>query len=312
MTWKAHGLTFFLFRAIKTVTVTRRDCRKADASCRQATSAKDSAPRKPNLSIRTRASRRISPHAGRPVRKLSEHVARELMIRIVRQEFPEGQPLPHEMELCLEYTASRVVIREAKKHLQALGMVCSRKKFGSFVTPSLQWNYFNHELFDIYMRCGAQTDKSMEDYYALRQFIEPPLAANVARRHSPEFERNLQDLLQEMEQALNPKDRERWLTADLAFHIAFYQESQNILALPLANLMRPMFLRGFALGQGWDANLVKHQELARAVLNHDPEQALHYAHIIVLSGYREYTQLSLPARGGEEERSLPALTAISV
>ena len=225
--------------------------------------------------------------------ELSEKVAREIMARIVRREFSEEQPFPHEVDLCTEYGVSRVVIREAKKHLQALGMLQSRKKYGSVIMPTQNWNYFDQDLFAICSQDSEQANESMENYFMFRQSIEPPLAATVAKRHSPEFEERLRTNLGRMKEALDTRNEDLWLDADLKFHIEIYTESRNILALPLANLMRPLFLRGFAVGHdAWAGNWAKHADLTQAIMDGDAEQALHYTHIIVRQGHMDYKRLA--------------------
>ena len=223
--------------------------------------------------------------------ELSKTVARDMMVRIIGQEFGGGQGLPNEADLCASYGVSRVVIREAKKHLQALGMVQSRKKTGSSITPRINWNFFNQDLFDAYMQHSGRAHEHMEDYFALRLLIEPHLAVQVAERHSPDFLRTMHDMLRDMREALETADSEKWLRADLAFHINIYLESQNVLVLPLANLMRPMFLLAFsAVRQAWPVSLIKHQQLAEALRARDADLAAHYARLIVSSSHEDYLE----------------------
>ncbi len=224
--------------------------------------------------------------------ELSETLTREIMLRIVNNEFGEEQPFPHEMTLCAEYNVSRVVVREAKKQLQALGMVQSRKKYGSVITPRLDWNYFNQDLFSLCIQYGEHAGTAMQDYFMFRECIEPPLAARVAEKHSDAFETRLLGHLRDMEALLNEENRKPWLIADLHFHVELYQESRNLLALPLANLMRPLFLRGFEAGLDiGESNLDTHRALAEAILDRDPVQAFHFAHILVRRGSKNYLRL---------------------
>lgn len=233
--------------------------------------------------------------------ELSKTVAHDMMVRIIGQEFDEDQAFPNEADLCSHYGVSRVVIREAKKRLQALGMVHSRKKTGSLITPRINWNFFNQDLFDVYMQHSGRAHEHMEDYFSLRLLIEPHLAAQVAQEHSPKFEQTLNTLLQEMHEALEVMDHDRWLQADLNFHVGLYQESGNMLVLPMANLMRPLFVRGFnAPRDTWSASLLKHRQLAEAILSHDAEQAFHYARLIVRNGREDYLVAREQALSGRQ------------
>lgn len=221
--------------------------------------------------------------------ELSKTVAHDIMVRIIGREFDNAQSFPNEAELCAHYGVSRVVIREAKKRLQALGMVQSRKKTGSFIMPRINWNFFNRDLFDVYMEHSGRAAEHMEDYFALRLLIEPHLAAQVALRHSPEFLQALQTSVDEMGEAVATADNEKWLRADMAFHIHIYLESQNVLVLPLANLMQPLFLHSFsAVWRGWPVSLIKHRQLLEAITNRDADQAFHFGRLIVSSSHEDY------------------------
>ncbi len=226
--------------------------------------------------------------------ELSNRVARDMMVRIIK-EGRDNQPLANEAESCSAYGVSRVVIREAKKRLQALGMVQSRKKTGSHITARINWNFFNQELFDVYLEHSGRAGAHMEDYFTMRLLIEPHLAAQVATTHSPEFARHISEIIKDMTDALDDGDDDKWLRSDLAFHIALYQESGNMLVLPLANLMRPLFLRGFASAHAaWPASLVKHRQLTEAILDNDADQAFHYTRLIIRGGHEDYLAFGEP------------------
>ena len=226
--------------------------------------------------------------------ELSNRVAHDMMVRIIR-EGQESQPLPNEAELCEAYGVSRVVVREAKKRLQALGMVLSRKKTGSHITARINWNFFNQDLFDVYLEHSGRASAHMEDYFTMRLLIEPHLAAQVATSHSPEFAEYISRIIQDMTEALDNSDDDKWLRSDLAYHIALYQESGSVLVLPLANLMRPLFLRGFASAHAaWPASLIKHRQLTEAILDNDADQAFHYARMIIRGGHEDYLAYGEP------------------
>jgi DNA-binding FadR family transcriptional regulator len=221
--------------------------------------------------------------------ELSNTIARDLMARICRQEFRSGRDFPNEAELCLHYNVSRVVIREAKKRLQALGMVHCRKKTGTSVTPRLNWNFFNRDLSATYMEHSGRAQEYMDDYYELRLMIEPGLAARVAEHHACGLVSRLRELVGDMAAALAAADAEAWLRADSAFQIGLYQESGNMLVLPIANVMWPMFLRGVSAGaQDWPESLLEHEKVVQAIADHDAAQAHRLVHAIIARAHSRY------------------------
>lgn len=65
---------------------------------------------------------------------LSSIVARDIAERIENGEYPIGERIPIEAQLCDIYNVSRTVVREAIAHLRSEGLVESRQGVGVFVS----------------------------------------------------------------------------------------------------------------------------------------------------------------------------------
>lgn len=76
-------------------------------------------------------------------------VARDLMAGIGSGLFPVGSVLPTELELCVQYQASRNTIRAALKELQELGLVSRKKKTGTRVEASSPQGGYRHSLASV-------------------------------------------------------------------------------------------------------------------------------------------------------------------
>ena len=216
---------------------------------------------------------------------LSNNLARLLMRRIIGGEYPAGSLLPKEAELCEEHCCSRVVVREAKKRLQTLGMVQPLKHAGSYILSQQEWNFFSPELFGMYLESGDDVAAQIENFYALRLLLEPELSAEVALRHSPAFVTDMQAILERLEKAhTNPSSNEL-LMIDLDFHMRIYQESQNILFMPLAKLMRPFFLFSFHHARSeWTMGFAEHREVTEAITGNNPEEARTFTATLIRNG----------------------------
>ena len=68
-------------------------------------------------------------------------IATSIRERIVGGEWPAGQKLPTESDLCREYVASRQTIRRAKEYLIREGLLKSIQGSGCFVTRVDLWDY---------------------------------------------------------------------------------------------------------------------------------------------------------------------------
>jgi DNA-binding GntR family transcriptional regulator len=68
---------------------------------------------------------------------LHEQVRWDLLERIRRNEFPRGDPIPNEAQLCDHYKVSRITIRRAIGDLCADGVLYRRHGIGTFVVDAV-------------------------------------------------------------------------------------------------------------------------------------------------------------------------------
>lgn len=62
-----------------------------------------------------------------------ETIAEDIQKRIQSGEYPADEKLPQEMELCRQYDASRITIREALDLLVNRGLITRRRGAGTYV-----------------------------------------------------------------------------------------------------------------------------------------------------------------------------------
>lgn len=221
--------------------------------------------------------------------ELSKSIAHDLMIHIVSGTYRRGESFPKESELCVEYNVSRVVIREAKKRLQTLGMLQTKKKAGSTVMPKMMWNFFNQDLFSLYLEYSNDFEQQMDSYYTLRRLLEPEITASVALRSSQQDIDYLKEKVDILRWAYQNQDASALNQADLDFHLKIYEASNNILVYPLANLMIPLFLKSFSVTMvEWEMGLAEHVAVFDAISTHNAEAARRAALEIVEAGYNRF------------------------
>ncbi len=113
-------------------------------------------------------------------------IVNDILSKVVNRVYPAGQQLPIEADLCEEYNASRVTIRESLKKLQAMGVVSIKQGKGSYVKEvglgyfmKPMFNLINFDAFDVtsiydarlYIEIGtcrlAALNRTAEDLEAL-------------------------------------------------------------------------------------------------------------------------------------------------
>lgn len=162
--------------------------------------------------------------ASIPRQNLTHQLTHDLGIAIVSGEYPIGEGLPSEADLCVKYDVSRSSTREAVKMLSAKGLITSRPKQGIKVMPESQWNMFDIDV--LHWILSSKTSLSLlKEFTQMRLALEPEAAALAAKNASAEQIDHLGIALQRMREAeLGLEDP---LEADILFHANILCSSNN-------------------------------------------------------------------------------------
>ncbi len=181
-------------------------------------------------------------------RALYEEVAELLRQRIFRRELEPGSWID-ELKIAEEYGISRTPLREALKVLAAEGLVTMKVRRGAYVTEV--------------------SEKDLADVYHLLSLLESDAAGVVAQRATPAQRAELQALHQELEAAVN--DRDRFFTVNEQFHMRLLEMADNRFREQMvADLRKVMKLNRhnslFKTGR-IDESLAEHRAIMSALLS---------------------------------------------
>jgi DNA-binding FadR family transcriptional regulator len=168
---------------------------------------------------------------------LATQITRQLILGILRGDFQPGADLPSEDRLSQEFGVSRPVVREAVKHLAALGLVESRQGRQTRVGQYEAWNHFAPEILSARREIGAVEDVLLE-LLELRRMIEVEAAALAAVRASPADLEAMEAALDDLDVAL--EDARRFTQGDIAFHDTILRATRNHLVPRLFDVLRPL------------------------------------------------------------------------
>jgi len=176
-------------------------------------------------------------------RKVSAIVAQQLISAIKDGMFPIGSKLPSEFELAEQMGVSRPSIREALSALQAVGLIASRPGSGNYVlkVPSSEEEQDAPHLIENEAGCLEVMEA--------RAILEPPVAAYVAREHSPSEVAALRAVLAQMREEACKGEFVSYFEADKAFHRGLVDAAHNHLIteaiVPLVDTMDQRLYREF-------------------------------------------------------------------
>jgi DNA-binding FadR family transcriptional regulator len=206
--------------------------------------------------------------------RLHQSLARNLGIAIVSGEFAPGDAFGGEIEQSEARGVSRTAYREAMRILTAKGLLESRPKAGTHVTPRQRWNLLDPDVLE-WMFSGKPDERFIHDLFELRGVIEPVAAELAAIRHDA-------DDLARMDRGLAGMRRHGLATAegqaaDQDFHVALLAATRNealaSLATSVAAAVRWTTRFKHAGGKRPHDPLPEHQALRDAIATREPAHA---------------------------------------
>lgn len=170
------------------------------------------------------------PSRDEPSLRIHQAVARDLGVAIVSGRYQPGDSFIGEIEYAEQLQVSRTAYREAIRILTAKGLLESRPKAGTRVTPRTRWNLLDPDIL-AWMFAGEPDEAFIRDLFELRAIIEPAAAALAAERRSDAQLEDLGAALEAMQR--HGLATEEGRAADQQFHRVLLQASHNE---PLATL----------------------------------------------------------------------------
>jgi DNA-binding FadR family transcriptional regulator len=156
--------------------------------------------------------------------RLHGAIARQIGIQIVSGAYQPGDLLDTEIAFSEQLKVSRSAYREAMRILSAKGLVESRPKTGTRVSPRPNWHLLDPEVLAWFFE-SEPSPEFLSGIFELRMIVEPQAAALAAERRRAEDVSRMRQALDEMAQATLANEAGR--AADRAFHDAVLGATRN-------------------------------------------------------------------------------------
>ncbi|MGR9050466.1 FadR/GntR family transcriptional regulator [Halobacillus faecis] len=166
----------------------------------------------------------------KPIRtkKIYEQVADSLLDSLKKGELKPGDKLDSVESLAGSFSVGRSAIREALSALRAMGILEMRQGEGTYVKA------FDPSRFSLPVSVAFLMKKEdMKDLMEVRHILEVGAAGTAARTRQEDDLRAMEQALADMEKAKG--NGELGEKADLEFHIALVQATQNQILINLMN-----------------------------------------------------------------------------
>lgn len=165
------------------------------------------------------------------VGRLYQQIVEQIESRILNGELMPGDRLPSERELGKQFGVSRTSIREAIRVLTLKGLVEVSHGRGTYVID--QTSIAVRDSLNLMVQVGKK--ESFQNLIEVREILEPAIASIAASRATEENIKSMREVITAMDKSLH--DVEKYIEADLDFHLALAEANQNPLVLILLDLL---------------------------------------------------------------------------
>lgn len=153
--------------------------------------------------------------------RVSDAQAQRIMDMIEKGDLKEGDKLPGQRELSIQLNISRSSIREAIRHLEALGILETRSGLGTYVIRVSPRS-------ETYLFDWLQTHQDeVVKIFEVREALESKAAELAAIRASSEQIAKLKQTIDDMERAGQQEDFDELVLSDVAFHNMIVDITKN-------------------------------------------------------------------------------------
>jgi DNA-binding FadR family transcriptional regulator len=164
--------------------------------------------------------------------RLHQSIAQQIGTAILSGVHKPGEALNGEVDQSLAMGVSRTPYREAIRILVAKGLLESKPKAGTHVTPKHRWNLLDPDVL-AWMFMGTPDPGFIRDLFELRHLIEPVAAGYAAERRTAEQLDQLRSALEGMR--THGLKTEAGRAADQQFHRLILAASSNLALASLAS-----------------------------------------------------------------------------
>ena len=165
---------------------------------------------------------------------LAKQVCRELGLRIVAGNIPEGGVVEDEGRLAERFGVSRPVIREAVKLLAGKGLLEVRRGIGTRVRRRASWSLLDDDVLAWHLSVETKPE-FLRQLMDIRRMIEPEAAAWAAERGSEEEHDEIRTALARMCEA--ERSVEQFVVADALFHRSILRAARNEILLSMEGVI---------------------------------------------------------------------------
>ncbi|CAM3359057.1 HTH-type transcriptional regulator LutR [Halomonas lysinitropha] len=170
-------------------------------------------------------------------------VAEFLAEAIFSGVYRPGDFVPREIDLCEQFTINRSAVRSDLRRLVDVGIIERISGHGSKVREYEEWNILDPVVTDWITRYASPNPRIQREILAFRLDVEPYVAMTAARRAKARdlvaIEEAFEGMGKNLYDATCAEERRLHSDYDVAFHVAIFKATHNIVWSQLSHILRP-------------------------------------------------------------------------
>ena len=179
-----------------------------------------------------------------PQATISETITRDLAMKIICGTLSDGEMLPGENELAVQYSASRTSVRNALHVLSAKGLLSIQAKRRSTVNPRELWSFLDTDVLGWMEEVGIAPDVA-EQLVVTRLMFEPNAAALAAANATARDLAAIEEAWTLMSRGQQQDKIALFEEGDLAFHTALLKSCHNPFLMSIGNALSAAMMLSF-------------------------------------------------------------------
>lgn len=208
-------------------------------------------------------------------------VADFLAEAIFSGHYQPGDFVPKEVELCAQFAINRSAVRSDLRQLVDVGIIERISGHGSKVREYEEWKILDPMVTEWMTRYASPNPKIQCEILAFRLDVEPYVAMTAAKRAKARdlvaIEEAFEGMGKNLHNANRPEERRLHSDYDIAFHIAIYKATHNIVWAQLSHILRPSIYlvieKSNISASDPEESLERHRRLMECIRTRRPDEA---------------------------------------
>ncbi|MFG6179312.1 FadR/GntR family transcriptional regulator [Halomonas sp. THAF12] len=207
-------------------------------------------------------------------------VADFLAEAIFSGRYQPGDFVPKEVDLCEQFAINRSAVRSDLRQLVDVGIIERISGHGSKVREYAEWNILDPQVTNWMTRYATPNPRIQQEILSFRLDVEPYVAMTAAKRATARDLVAIEEAFEGMGQNLHGADGQDGRLHsdfDVAFHVAIFKATHNIVWAQLSHILRPsiymLIEKSNVSASDPEESLERHRQLMECIRARQPREA---------------------------------------